>query len=415
MPAREYVLPESNKKSLLKLNTFEEFYKIITNNFDIKTVDLAISSNFIGISMSFIQCRSKKLNIDNNDFSSDSLKTLFNDIKNIINNLDNLIFKEYVNEKNKKDFSLCPSKKQTNLDINFFLDDFYFNKNQTELFLSYRNSILKLILTYLNRYKNRLNNINKKLIECKDKEKYKLYGELITSNLYKIKNTNSTEINLENYYDNNKIITIPLDKKYSVSNNAKRYFKKYNKLKNALEVCSKQKLETESELNYIESVVYELENAKDINDINAIYTEISENEIFENTFKEKNSKKRKNVKTSLEPIELTIDGYTIFVGKNNSGNDYLTTKIASKSDLWFHTKDIHGSHVILKLTNNVPNDAIIMKCAQIAAFHSKAKLSSNVPVDYCYVKYVKKPNKSKPGMVIYTHNKTLYVEPKNLK
>ena len=113
-----------------------------------------------------------------------------------------------------------------------------------------------------------------------------------------------------------------------------------------------------------------------------------------------------------ESEELNIDGFAVYVGKNNICNDYLTTKLANKNDLWFHTKDIHGSHVVLNLENKTPNNEIIQKCAELAAYHSKAKLSSNVPVDYCYIKYVKKPSKAKAGMVIYTHNKTLFVNPK---
>lgn len=412
MPAREYVFPTSTKQSLLTINDFEVFYSIIANCFS--KIDVAISSSFTGISMAFIQNRLKELNLSNDDFSKDSLKSLFNDIKSFLENINKLICIEFFNEKNKKDFTVCSNfERQTNLDVNFFIDDFYFNKTQDELFTSYRNSILKLILSYLNKYKARLKSIDKKLCECEDKEKYRIYGELITSNLYKIKDINSSTISLENYYDNNNLLDIPLDKKYSISNNAKRYFKKYNKLKNALEICTKQKIDTENKLNYIESIVYELENAKDINDINAVYLEISESDIFKSSFKEKKAKQKANSKTSLDPIEINIDEFTVLIGKNNIGNDYLTTKIANKNDLWFHTKDIHGSHVILKLENQEPNDNIILKCAQIAAFHSKAKLSSNVPVDYCYVKYVKKPNKSKPGMVIYTHNKTLFVEPNN--
>ena len=412
MPARTYLLPTSTKKSLLKINNFQEFYNIVNTHFP--KIDIAISNSFTGISMAFIQQRLKNLNLSNDDFSNKSLKILFDDIKDFLNNIDKLTCIEFINEKNKKDFTVCNTqKKQSNLDVNFFIDDFYFNKTKDELFTSYRNSILKLIASYLNKYKSRIKSIDKKLTECKDKDKYKIYGELITSNLYKLKNTNSSTISLENYYDNNNLIEIPLDKKYSISNNAKRYFKKYNKLKNALQICTKQKTDTEGELNYIESIIYELENAKDINDINIIYTEIADNEIFKSSFKEKKIQQKEKAKTSLEPLEINLDGFTILIGKNNIGNDNLTTKIANKSDLWFHTKEIHGSHVILKLDNKTPNDNIIYKCAQIAAFHSKAKLSYNVPVDYCYVKYVKKPNKSKPGMVIYTHNKTLYVEPKN--
>ena len=220
------------------------------------------------------------------------------------------------------------------------------------------------------------------------------------------------------------MITIPLDSKYLPSINAKRYFKKYNKLKNALEIVGKQKEDTINELNYIESIVYELEAANSIDEISEIFEEISENVIFENQtnkYKNKKNKKSKVKKSSLtknknvqfNPHKYFIDGFTFLVGRNNKENDYLTTKYAKKSDLWFHTKDIHGSHGILVLNGNVPGQEILVKCSQIVAYNSKARLSSNVPVDFCEVRYVKKPNGSKPGMVIYTNNSTLYVTPNN--
>jgi len=230
-------------------------------------------------------------------------------------------------------------------------------------------------------------------------------------------------IEVENYYDNNNKLVIPLDKKYVPSINAKRYFKKYSKLKNALEIVSKQKEETLNELNYIESVVYELESATTLDDITAIFEEISENDIFkEKTAKTSNQKQKskikkskltKNKEVSFNPIKYSINNYTVLVGRNNKENDYLTLKYASKNDIWFHTKDFHGSHTILKMDNNLPypDNDILVRVAQIAAKHSKAKNSSNVPVDYCEVKFVKKPSGSKPGMVIYTNNKTLNVTP----
>ena len=134
-------------------------------------------------------------------------------------------------------------------------------------------------------------------------------------------------------------------------------------------------------------------------------------------FKERLKKKEKKKKVSKKkkqqnfaPIEYNVDGFKVYVGRNNKENDWLTLSFANKTDIWFHTKDIHGSHVILKTGENVPDD-ILVKCAEIAAKHSKAKDSSNVPVDYCKVQYVKKPNGAKPGMVIFTNNKTLNVKP----
>ena len=124
--------------------------------------------------------------------------------------------------------------------------------------------------------------------------------------------------------------------------------------------------------------------------------------------KNKQISKKKKIHTSFSPIEYEIDGFKIYVGRNNKENDWLTFKFASKNDIWFHTKDIHGSHVILKTSQPV-NDEILIKCAQIAAKHSKAHNSSNIPVDYCKVQFVKKPASAKPGMVIFTNNKTLNV------
>ena len=187
--------------------------------------------------------------------------------------------------------------------------------------------------------------------------------------------------------------------------NAKKFFKKYNKLKNTLEIVSSQKQEATKELDYLESIIYELENASTIDDLEEIDYEISENVLFKNTKNSSNSKVKKNkinkrrAHDEYEPITYNIDGFTLFVGKNN--------------DLWFHTKDIRGSHCLLKCNGSKVDDNTIVACAEIAAFYSKAKLSSNVPVDYCYIKNVKKPSGSKPGMVIYTNNQTINVNPNN--
>ena len=300
--------------------------------------------------------------------------------------------------------------------MNFFIDDFYFDRETKETFVNYRNSILRLILDILKKYNTRLLNINSKLTECNNMEKFRLYGELITSNLYRITNKNQSSIELENYYDNNNLISIPLDIKYTANINAKNYFKKYNKLKNALAIVSKQKLETEAELDYIESIVYELNNCSSLEDVQAIFEEIHESVIFKDKLS-KNKKKKKSTRKksapAFSPIEYNIDGFKIYAGRNNKENDKLTLSFANKNDIWFHAKDIHGSHVILKADKPI-TDEILIKCAQIAAKHSKAAISSNVPVDYCLVQYVKKPNGAKPGMVIFTNNKTLNVNPQDI-
>lgn len=413
LPAHEYTYPENVKNNFYTIKSAEEFCNLVLTN-NVTNLTNFLVGYFTGFSKPFIKNIIIKQNIRNTDFSKDDILKMYEYLSKILNNLDSnhVSLTKYSNEKGKLDYVIDLETKTSNLDINFYIDDFYYNKEANNNYVSYRNNLLKLISHILKKYSLRLESINNKLKECENKDLYKLYGELITANLYKFsKDYNSDKVELENYYDNNTILTIPLDNTISIANNAKKYFKKYNKLKNALEIVTLQKKETEEELQYIESIIYELEYAKNIQEVNEIYNEISENPIFKDyiQFNNKtNTKKDANIST---PREYHIDGFTVLVGKNNKQNDYLTTKLASPNDIWFHTKDIHGSHVILKNpSENISNDTLI-KCAKLAAYYSKGRLSSNVPVDYCFVKYVKKPNGSKPGMVIYTNNKTLNVTP----
>ena len=431
-PTARYIFPESTKYSFLELNTFDDFYNAIEpklieyiaeNSLNIENlnvsnfmIDKIISNTFNGISLSFIQNILSKLNIK--EISKNNLELIYNKINEILSSS----FLDIFLAENQKDYYLYTSniENESQFNLNYKIDDFYFEKETSELFKNYRNSILHLILATLKKYEKRLENIDNKLSECNNMDKFRLYGELITSNLYHIPNRNVNSIEVENYYDNNSPITIPLDQKYLPSYNAKRYFKKYNKLKNALAIVNVQKDETIRDIDYIESVIYELDNAKSIDDLEAIYDEISENSLFSDKLKVKSSSKKssnkkakpmtKNKLTSFNPLKYVIDGYTVLVGRNNKENDYLTCKFANKNDIWFHTKDIHGSHVILKTNPNeiVPDD-VLFEVAKLAAKHSKAKNSSHIPVDFCKVSFVKKPSGSKPGYVIYSNNKTLYV------
>ena len=432
IPHIKYTYPVSSKYNFMDYMEFDAFRNVIDVN-KLKELPICISNKFNGISKTFVEHIIAKLNIT--ILNNESLLAIFEYIKTVIVNTDSLNLEFEIasilntNNKVSKDYFLMPSN--NNIDkfsLNFFIDDFYYKKETSEDFRTYRDNILKLILSTLKMYQKRLFNINEKLKNCDNMDVYKLYGELITSNLYRIKNENLSEVSLENYYDNNNLITIPLDKKYTPSENAKRFFKKYNKLKNALEIVGLQKFETEKELEYIESIVYELEEAENFNDLTEIFDEISNNDIFktklgkQNKTKNKDSKIKKsnltkNKNVSFNPLKYTIDGYTLLVGRNNKENDYLSLKYAHKTDLWFHVKDIPGSHGVLLINSNsgsgkdntLPPFETLVKCAEIVAKHSKARNSSNVPVDYCEVKYVKKPNGAKPGMVIYTNNKTIVV------
>lgn len=414
LPAHEYVLPTSDKKDFYT-TSLEDFISLLYSNISLSK---SLPDIFNGFSKSFVKYAISTLNINDVKYNKENLIYLYNYIKTLLDNISNnntsCIFDENIN-----DFIITNNPSSDILQTNFFLDDFYSKKENDELLTTYRNNLLKLVLSALKKISKKISNINQKLEECSNMENYRIYGELITANLYQIDNNlRNNSITLLNYYDNNNEINIPLDNTISPSYNAKKYFKKYNKLKNTLEIVSEQKIESEKELDYLESIIYELENACTLQDIDEIYAEICENVLFKENVQKNNSVVKKNkinkrkVHDEYEPITYTVDGFTLFVGKNNKQNDYITTKLGKNDDLWFHTKDIRGSHALLKCNGSKVSNNTIITCAQITAFHSKAKLSSNVPVDYCPVKNVKKPSGSKPGMVIYNNYNTINVNPK---
>lgn len=407
-----YKLPKSDKLDFFDIKDASEFYKVLINNSVLtnsNSLALVVSSTFTGISKNSVFSFEKSLNISDS-ITSEASASLFDYLKNIISSNQNVMCKNH-----EKDYALefCNSEKENSLQINFFLDDFYTAKETNNTFIVYRDNLLKLISNKLSKLSVKLDSINDKLQECKNAEKYKLYGELITSNLYKINDLNTDTITLENYYDNNTPIVIPLDKSVSPSTNAKNFFKKYKKLKSAKEYVDIQKKSVINEIAYLESIIYEIGIAKNINDIDEIYSEIQNTNVALNNKKNKVRKKafsKGNKKIAFEPLKFNIDGFTVLVGKNNNQNDYLTTKVANPDDIWFHVKDFHGSHVILRAENKIPAQETLNKCASLAKEHSKAADSSNVTVDYTYAKYVKKPSGSKPGMVIYTNNKSVTVK-----
>lgn len=434
-PGSKYLNIESAKKDFLAVKTFDEFYRDVS--IDSENLPSTLSKVYNGFGKKNVSYLLETLNIPTS-VSTNNLKEVYSYLKDLFANMpDNVVLKEYSSV--KKDYF---AYKSTNdgLAVNFYLDDFYTSKEQSEQFKQYRDTVLKLVLNHVGKIKERISTIDLKIADCTNAEKYRLYGELITSNLYRIPDYPQSEVTLENYYDNNNLITIPLDEKFSPSKNAKNFFKKYRKLQNTIAIVEKQKELSEAELSYLESIVYELEEVSTIEDIDNIYCEICDNLIFgknANTVnnhvynkqsKITNSKSSKQSNASNMPEKRNIDGYTVYIGKNNKQNDYLTCRLAQNSDIWFHTKDIHGSHVVLKTdslhsssenssascTFNIP-DSVLYKCASIAAYYSKARMSQNVPVDYTLIKYVKKPNGAKPGMVIYTNNKTIYANPQNIQ
>ncbi|MCX7711944.1 MAG: NFACT family protein [Clostridia bacterium] len=296
--------------------------------------------------------------------------------------------------------------------ISDVLDAFYASKDRTERLKHKKADLLKVLGNSIDRCNKKITLQQEKLRDVADREKLKLFGELITANIYCIpKNTKS--VSLMNYYsENNDYIDVPLDEDLTPQENAQRYFKKYSKAKNAFTHTSKQLEDSFAELEYLESVLQLLENCTTLPDISEIRLELAEQGYVSQNRKAA-SKKQNKVSAPLH--FKSTDGLDIFIGKNNKQNDQLTLKTASSNDIWLHTKDIPGSHVIIKKLQQEIPDSTLLEAAMLAAYYSKAKQSSNVAVDYTTVKNVKKPGGAKPGMVNYENYKTIIVTPDESK
>lgn len=288
------------------------------------------------------------------------------------------------------------------------VEDFYREKDARERITHRSARLVKIVSNNIDRCAKKLINQKSDLADTENMETYKRYAELITANLYALRE-NDTEAVVVDYYDPEMPeITIKLDGRFSPAVNAQKYFKKYNKAKTAREELAKQIKLAETELDYLESVEEELKKAETEQDLSEIADELAEQGYIKRS---KGAKKKKS--EASKPMEFeTPDGFRVLVGKNNKQNDMLTLKLAKNSDMWFHTKDIHGSHTVLCYEHGREfSDEAILFAARLAAKYSKASESSQVPVDYTLIKYVKKPSGAAPGMVIYTDNNTVYVTP----
>lgn len=447
MPNCHYQFPELNRLDVNETAISLEDYETILKNFEhsnpsdkieLHTLSSYFLEHFSGLSKPLIDYAVDSLGISD-DFTFENYQTLLSYLKDLAYKIENSQVGCITFEKDYTLVSIPSSSSidcdSSNLKVNFFLDDYYANKEQLEEFTQYRNSLLSFIAKKLKKIAKKLDGVNEKIKECSNMDKYQLYGELLTSNLYQMKDTHISQITLENYYEQNSPITIPLDISLSPADNAKKYFKKYHKLKNTIDIVTQQKTELEKEIDYLESIVYELQVTKTIQELNNIYQEMEDNNLFSRRttvqqgvkafqigkraakrlqHEESSEKHRVKNKTQNDFLSYQIGGFTVLVGKNNQENDYLTLKIAKENDIWFHVKDMQGSHVILVTEQKEPSQEIINQVASICAHYSKASQSSNVPVDYTLAKYVKKPAKAKPGMVIYTNQKTINVQPSNI-
>jgi predicted ribosome quality control (RQC) complex YloA/Tae2 family protein len=288
------------------------------------------------------------------------------------------------------------------------IDYYYTNKASTDRLRQKATGLQKTVSTAIKKNLLKQKRIREDLLQAEEAERFRLFGELLTANLHEI-SPGTTSVLVLNYYDG-KQVEIPVDKRLTPAQNAQAYYKKYNKSKRAVLEKTRMLMETQAEHDYLGSVLVFLDITRDPAVMDTIREELTETGYLRGK-KEPQGKSGKKKGKAMPFRYLTDDGFVVFAGRNNNENDDITFKQSQRNDLWFHTKDIHGAHVVLKVEGKEPTENAIRQAAAIAAFHSKGNASDNVPVDYTRVRYVKKPQGAKPGKCIYTEQKTLYVTP----
>jgi predicted ribosome quality control (RQC) complex YloA/Tae2 family protein len=403
LPGHIYVAPpEQNKLNPAKVST-DELLKAL--DFNAGKLDHQLVNVIEGFSPLIAREVLHRAGLPTRDRITAAFSELQNDIKN--NDFRPQIYR---NPSHKDDFHVLSithlsGEKESFESPSQMLESFYTFKAESDLVRQRASDLGHIIANEKKKNERKLKKLRVELREAEDASHYQLYGELITAHMHAIKKGDK-KAEVINYYDENQsLISISLDPNKTPSENAQKYFRKYNKLKTAKVEIEKHIEITENEIVYLESILQQIESAS-LKDILEIREELEAGGYV----KQKVSKHRKQKPQKPTPEQyFASDGTLIWVGKNNRQNDYLTMRMASENDTWLHTKDIPGSHVVIK-SGKISEETLI-EAASLAAFFSKAKLSSQVPVDATLIRHVHKPNGAKPGYVIYDHQTTVYVTP----
>ena len=290
------------------------------------------------------------------------------------------------------------------------IDSYYSKKGQDERIRQRSGDIFRLLTNAENRIVKKISLQEDEIKDCDEAEKYRQMADLITANLYAVKGGNDF-VEVVNYYEENMpTVRIPIDKRISPQGNAQRYYKRYTKLKKAKTELAKQIEISKNELGYISTVFDALTKAEGESDLLQI-----RNELYQSGYASRMKNYSVQKTQAPKPLKfVTSGGYTVYCGKNNTQNDYITTKLAEKTDWWFHIKNLPGSHVLMKCNGEEPSERDFTECAEIAAYYSKGE-GDNIEVDYTLAKHVKKPAGAKPGYVIYHVNWSAIVTPNEKK
>lgn len=403
LPGQPYIAPpEQNKQNPFEAAE-EDIVKVL--DFNAGKLDRQLVEHFTGVSPLFAKEVIFKSGLANRTTVPKTFVQLIRQIK------DRDITPAITAAANKESFYLFPlyhlkGESKTFSSVSEMLDRYYFGKAERDRVKQFAHDLERFIVNEKEKNEKKIIKLQETLQEAERADQFQRYGELLTANLYAAKK-GMKEIEVMNYYDENgATVVIPLDPRKSPSENAQKYFSKYQKAKNAITVVEEQIDIARSEVEYFDSLLQQVQSASP-KDIEEIREELVEGGYIRERQK-RNGKKGHNAKPILDHY-LASDGTEIIVGKNNKQNDYLTNKLAARDEIWLHTKDIPGSHVVIR--SKAPGDETIREAAKLAAYFSKARNSSSVPVDFTKVRYVKKPSGAKPGFVIYENQQTVYVTP----
>ncbi|MEH7745076.1 NFACT RNA binding domain-containing protein [Neobacillus drentensis] len=403
MPGQPYVFPPEQHKQNPFLCDQEDLLRKI--DYNAGKIDRQLVEQFAGISPLF----AKEVIFQSGLANRATVPGTFISMVKKVESGD--IFPSIISAGGKDAFYLFPLEHlkgeiKTYPTLSEMLDRFYFGKAERDRVKQQGNDIERFIHNEKEKNEKKIDKLKVTLKEAERAEQFQRYGELLTANLYAA-NKGMREIEVLDYYDElGGTIIIPLDPRKTPSENAQKYFSKYQKAKNAVEIVIEQIEKAQVEVSYFDNLLQQVQAASP-KDIQEIREELVEGGYIRERQKKK-LKKAQNAKPILDHF-LSSDGTDIIVGKNNKQNDYLTNKLAARDEIWLHTKDIPGSHVVIR--SKEPSIETIREAAVLASYFSKARNSSSVPVDFTKVRFVKKPSGAKPGFVIYDNQQTVYVTP----
>ena len=421
LPGLTYEMPPKQDKINPLEITKEEFKALFDRVNKEMKCDKFITNNFMGIALSTARqiaytCGGNiDITLENVDFSTLS-EVFFNIIDNAKNNT---LSPHLVSDSDGVpiEYSYTPIEYfgsgfvcEKSDSFSSVIDSFYGKKSKNEKMKQKSSDILRLLTNAESRITKKISLQTAELEKSEESEELKLFGDLITANIYLMKR-GAASVTVCNYYDEScPNITIPLDTRLSPSQNAQAYYKKYNKAKKAKIELAKQIALAKDELIYIGTVFDSLSKAETESDLHEI-----RDELYHSGYASKMKNYIATKQNVSKPLKfITSGGYTLYCGKNNKQNDYVTTKLSEKTDWWFHAKNVPGSHVLMQCNGEEPSEKDFTEAAEVAAFYSKAE-GNNIAVDYTLGKHVKKPAGSKPGFVVYNVNWTAYVTPNEAK